>query len=192
VRENSAQPAFAWRIPGLKSETWGTHQLIQEGGRISGPVRSISRTFPIGYVVGRIASMLSNRSMPRSVVVPELAYPDIGYAIDWLCKTFGFTLRIRMGDHRAQLNVPGGGALVLIEQSAEVSLRTSVMVRVEDVKAHYDRARRSDVRIVREPTDYPYGERQYNVEDFAGHHWCFSQSIADVDPKEWGGTPGEL
>jgi|ERR1700733_3864252 uncharacterized glyoxalase superfamily protein PhnB len=145
-----------------------------------------------GHVVGRIASMLSNRSMPRSVVIPELAYPDIGYAIDWLCNTFGFTLRIRMGDHRAQLNVPDGGALVLIEQSAEVSLRTSVMVRVEDAKAHYDRAKRSDVRIVREPTDYPYGERQYNVEDFAGHHWCFSQSIADVDPKEWGGTPAEL
>ncbi len=145
-----------------------------------------------GHVVGRIASMLSNRSMPSSVVIPELAYPDIGYAIDWLCKTFGFTLRIRMGDHRAQLNVPDGGALVLIEQSAEVSLRTSVMVRVEDAKAHYDRAKRSDVRIVREPTDYPYGERQYNVEDFAGHQWCFSQSIADVDPKEWGGTPAEL
>ena len=30
VRENSALPAFAWRIPGLKSETWGTHPLIQE------------------------------------------------------------------------------------------------------------------------------------------------------------------
>jgi uncharacterized glyoxalase superfamily protein PhnB len=152
------------------------------------------RTFLIatGHVVGRIASMLSNRSMPRSVVIPELAYPDIGYAIDWLCNTFGFTLRIRMGDHRAQLNFPNGGAVVLIEQSAEVSLRTSVMVRVEDVKAHYDRAKRSDVRIVREPTDYPYGERQYNVEDFAGHHWCFSQSIADVDPREWGGTPAEL
>ena len=30
VRENSDPPAFAWRIPGLKSETWGTHHLIQE------------------------------------------------------------------------------------------------------------------------------------------------------------------
>src|ERR1700721_842602 len=99
--------------------------------------------------------MLCNPSMPRSVVVPEMAYPDLGHAIDWLCRAFGFTLRIRMGDHRAQLNVSDGGALVLIEQSAEVSLRTSVMVRVEDVNAHYDRAKRSDVRIVREPTDYP-------------------------------------
>jgi uncharacterized glyoxalase superfamily protein PhnB len=142
--------------------------------------------------VGKIARMLSNRSMPRSIVIPELAYPDIGNAIDWLCNAFGFTLRIRMGDHRAQLNAGDGGAVVLIEPSADVSLRTAVMVRVEDVNAHYDHARRSGVRILREPTDFPYGERQYNVEDFAGHHWCFSQSIADVDPREWGGEPAEL
>jgi uncharacterized glyoxalase superfamily protein PhnB len=136
--------------------------------------------------------MLSNRSMPRSVVIPELAYPDIGNAIDWLCSAFGFTLRLRMGNHRAQLNAGDGGAVVLIEQSGGVSFRSAVMVRIEDVNTHYDRARRSGVKIVREPTDYPYGERQYNVEDFAGHHWCFSQSIADVDPRQWGGTPAEL
>jgi len=130
--------------------------------------------------------------MPCSIVIPELAYPSIGEAIDWLCKAFGFTLRIRMGDHRAQLNVCGGGAVVLIEQTANVSLRTAVMVRVEDVNAHCDRARRMGVRIVREPRDYPYGERQYNVEDFAGHHWCFSQSIANIDPRDWGGTPADL
>lgn len=136
--------------------------------------------------------MLSNRSMPRSTVIPELAYPDIGEAIDWLCKVFGFTLRIRMGDHRAQLNVGDGGAVVLIEQARDVSLRTAVMVRVEDVNAHYEQVRRSGAKILREPRDYPYGERQYNVEDFAAHHWCFSQSIADIDPREWGGTPGAL
>jgi uncharacterized glyoxalase superfamily protein PhnB len=136
--------------------------------------------------------MLSNRSMPRSIVIPELAYPDIGEAIEWLCKAFGFTLRIGMGNHRAQLNVGDGGAVVLIEQTGNVSLRTAVMVRVEDVNAHCARARRSGVKILREPTDFPYGERQYNVEDFAGHHWCFSQSIADIDPREWGGSPAEL
>jgi len=136
--------------------------------------------------------MLSNRSMPRTIVIPELAYPNIGEAIDWLCKAFGFTLRIRIGDHRAQLNVHGGGAVVLIEQTAGVSLRSAVMVRVDDVDTHFDHAARSGGRILREPRDYPYGERQYNVEDFAGHRWCFSQSIADVDPREWGGTPAEL
>ncbi|HEX4137953.1 MAG TPA: VOC family protein [Bryobacteraceae bacterium] len=136
--------------------------------------------------------MLSNRSIPKPVVIPELAYPDIGEAIDWLCKAFGFTLRIRIGDHRAQLNVSGGGAVILVEEARNVSLKTAVLVRVEDVDAHCDRARQNGGKILREPTDFPYGERQYNVEDFAGHHWCFSQSIADVDPREWGGTPGAL
>ncbi len=59
--------------------------------------------------------MLANRSMPRSTVIPELAYPDVGEAVDWLCDVFGFTVRVRMGNHRAQLNV-GEGAVVLTEQ----------------------------------------------------------------------------
>jgi len=124
-------------------------------------------------------------------VLPELAYPNIGEAITRLCEAFGFTLRIRIGDHRAQLNV-GDGAVILIEADRNISLKTAVMVRVENVDAHCERARRAGVSIVREPTDYPYGERQYNVEDFAGHLWCFTQSIADVDPRDWGGTPGQL
>jgi len=40
------------------------------------------------------------------------------------------------------------------------------------------------------PRDFPYGERQYNATDIGGHHWTFSQSIADVAPEEWGGTSG--
>jgi uncharacterized glyoxalase superfamily protein PhnB len=135
--------------------------------------------------------MMVNRSMPRSTVLPEIAYPDIGEAIAWLCEAFGFTLRIRMGDHRAQLNV-GDGAVILITPDRDVARNCAVMVRVEDVDRHYEQARQSGVRIVREPRDYPYGERQYNAEDFAGHHWCFSQSVADVDPRDWGGTPGAL
>jgi uncharacterized glyoxalase superfamily protein PhnB len=135
--------------------------------------------------------MLANRSMPRSTVLPELAYPAIGEAITRLCEAFGFTLRIRMGDHRAQLNV-GSGSVILIEPDREVSHKCSVLVRVEDVDSHCERTRLHGMRILKEPKDYPYGERQYNVEDFAGHHWCFSQSIADVDPEDWGGTPGDL
>lgn len=129
--------------------------------------------------------------MPRSTVLPELAYPDVNEAVERLCQGFGFSLRIGMGDHRAQLNV-GDGAMILIQRDHDISLRTAVMVRVESVDAHYERARNAGMHILREPTDYPYGERQYTVEDFAGHHWCFSQSIADVDPRDWGGTPGEL
>jgi uncharacterized glyoxalase superfamily protein PhnB len=80
----------------------------------------------------------------------------------------------------------------LFEADGKVSMRTAVMVRVEDVNDHDERARRSGMRIVREPNDYPYGERQYNVEDFAGHFWCFSQSICRCRSQRMGGTPDEL
>jgi len=137
--------------------------------------------------------MLANRSIPRCTVIPELAYPDVAEAIDWLRDAFGFTLRLRIANHRAQLNV-GDCAVVLTERrgDAEGVPTHSVMVRVDDVQRHHDRAVREGARILRPPTDYPYGERQYTVLDPGGHVWTFSESIADVDPVEWGGTPGAL
>ena len=139
--------------------------------------------------------MLSNRSMPRSTVIPELAYQNLGEAIDWLCRAFGFTLRLRIADHRAQLNV-GDGAVVLTQlpagSGAAVDPAHAVMVRVEDVDRHYERATQCGVRVFRPPTSYPFGERQYTAEDVGGHVWTFSQSVADVDPRDWGGTPGAL
>jgi uncharacterized glyoxalase superfamily protein PhnB len=131
--------------------------------------------------------MLANRSMPLSTVIPELAYEDLGQAIDWLCTRFGFTERWRAGSHRAQLAV-GDGAVVVMEKPDGASV-SSVMVRVEALDSHYARAERQGVRILRAPADYPYGERQYTAEDLAGHVWTFSQTIADVAPEEWGGTP---
>lgn len=137
--------------------------------------------------------MLSNRSIPRCTVIPELAYPDIQKATTWLSDAFGFTLRVGIGDHRAQLNV-GDGAVVLIEllPGMAVDKAHGMLIRVDDVKSHHERARRAGAKVIREPNDYPYGERQYTVEDFAGHRWTFSQSIADVAPEQWGGTSGQL
>jgi len=137
--------------------------------------------------------MLSNRSIPECTVIPELAYPDICKAIDWLCEAFGFTLRIRIANHRAQMNV-GDGAVVLTElaEGQRCDIGHSVMVRVENVDRHHERALQHGARLLRAPAYYPYGERQYSVEDLAGHRWDFTQTIADVDPTTWGGIPGKL
>jgi uncharacterized glyoxalase superfamily protein PhnB len=126
--------------------------------------------------------------MPRCTVIPVLAYPDVGEAIDWLRDAFGFTLRLRIANHRAQRNV-GDGAIAITEQRDRAGKDSdSVMVRVENVDSHHERAIQHGARVLESPADYPFGERQYTVEDFAGHRWTFSQSIADVDPKDWGGT----
>jgi uncharacterized glyoxalase superfamily protein PhnB len=113
--------------------------------------------------------------MPRCTVIPELAYEDVGEAIDWLCEAFGFTLRVRIGNHRAQLNV-GDGAVVLTElrrremepATGDVDLAHAVMVRVSDAKGHYEHARERGARVLGPPVDYPYGERQYTARERPG------------------------
>lgn len=139
--------------------------------------------------------MRTNRSIPGATVIPELAYRDVAEAVDWLCDTFGFTQRVRIANHRAQLNVGDGAIVVMALSSAQgpASARThSVMVRVEDVDAHHQRALAKGARVLGPPTTYPYGERQYGVEDLGGHHWHFTQSVADVAPEDWGGSSGAL
>jgi uncharacterized glyoxalase superfamily protein PhnB len=137
--------------------------------------------------------MQSNRSIPRSAVIPVLIYPDVREAVAWLGAAFGFVERVQIGEnHRAQLSF-GDGALIVGDVRGERrapragEVTHSVMVRVEDARAHCEHARTHGARILTEPTDYEYGERQYHAEDLAGHHWTFSETLADVAPEEWGG-----
>ena len=127
-----------------------------------------------------------NRSVPPATVVPVLAYEDVAEATDWLCNAFGFRVRLGIAEHRAQL-VYGDGA-VIVTEGAAAGAGHSVHVRVEDVDAHHERAAAAGAEILSPPTDYPYGERQYSAADPGGHSWTFSQSIADVDPSDWGGV----
>ncbi len=131
--------------------------------------------------------------MPRSPVIPELVYPDVREAVAWLCDAFGFAERWVAGDHRAQLAVDDAAVVVMTTDVWDHAAphgdaaTHGVMVGVEDVDAHHARAKAHEARILDDPTDFPYGERQYNAEDHAGHRWTFSQTIADVTPEEWGG-----
>jgi uncharacterized glyoxalase superfamily protein PhnB len=68
----------------------------------------------------------------------------------------------------------------------------SIQVRVEDADAHHAAALAAGATVLDRPTDHPFGERQYTAIDPDGHAWTFSQSIADVDPASWGGTPVDL
>jgi uncharacterized glyoxalase superfamily protein PhnB len=140
--------------------------------------------------------MRSNRSIPSATVIPVLAYPDVNQAAAWLRDAFGFRVRLRIGNHRVQMNVGDGGVIVRElrpdEKDAALGLGQSVTVRVEDADTHCKRAREHGAQITQDPVTYPYGERQYNAVDFAGHVWTFSESVADVHPDEWGGVAEEL
>ena len=141
--------------------------------------------------LGEWPVVIESRTMPPATIIPELVYEDVTEAIEWLCDRFGFVERWRAGDHRAQLSL--GNSTVAITEPRTSRVRQGprdLVVRVPDAAAHHERVRACGVTIVREPHDFPYGERQYTAEDLGGHRWTFSQSIADVAPEDWGGTSG--
>ena len=129
--------------------------------------------------------MLANRSVPDAAVIPVLIYPDIVAASDWLCAAFGLRERLRIGTHRAQLSYAGGA--VIVAEGRPAPDGSHVMLRVEDADAHRARAAAHGAAIVSEPTDFPFGERQYAATDLIGRRWVFTQSVADVDPADFGG-----
>jgi uncharacterized glyoxalase superfamily protein PhnB len=137
--------------------------------------------------------MKPNRSIPAVTVIPVLIYPDVGAAVAWLGAAFGFLERVRIGEnHRAQLAV-GDAAVIIGDVRADRrpprpgESTHSVLVRVVDARAHCAHARTNGARILAEPTDFEFGERQYTAEDLAGHQWTFSETLVDVAPEEWGG-----
>jgi uncharacterized glyoxalase superfamily protein PhnB len=137
--------------------------------------------------------MKVNRSIPHATVIPVLIYPDVREAVAWLSEAFGFAERVQIGeDHRSQLRFGDGAVIVGDVRHDRRPPRAgeathSVMVRVDDVRAHCARARAHGAKILMEPSDFEYGERQYSAEDPAGHQWTFSETLRDVAPEEWGG-----
>ena len=138
--------------------------------------------------------MRPNRSIPASTVIPVLVYPDVRAAVAWLEEAYGFAERVRIGeDHRAQLAFGDGGLIVADIRHDQVppargNVTHVVMVRVEDARAHHERAVAAGARVVDPLTDHMYGERQYSALDPWEHRWTFSETLEDVEPEAWGGV----
>jgi PhnB protein len=129
-------------------------------------------------------------------VIPMIAYEDGVAALDWLAKAFGFQERTRITDKGGRLShgemQAGSGVIMLAsptpqyrapahhredcEQASAWSevpyIIDGVLVTVDDVGAHYRRAREAGARILSEPEKDKYGTR-YRAEDLEGHRWMF-------------------
>lgn len=138
--------------------------------------------------------MISNRSVPTDIMLSHLVYEDVTEAIEWLTRTFGFSEHYRYGEPAQGAQMHLGNAWIMLRTArpgsatpAQSGISTqSLTVFVEDVDAHYQRAKSAGAKIVEELHETAYGERQYGVEDLAGHHWLFSRHARDVNPEEWG------
>jgi len=143
--------------------------------------------------------MLKNRCVPADVVLPHITYQNVADALGWLTKAFGFIEHYHYGERGgrvqgAQMHLDD--AWIMLNSArpgraspAQVGCQTqSLTVFVEDVDAHFERAKSAGARIVEELHETEYGERQYGAEDIEGHHWLFSRHARDVSPDEWGAT----
>src|SRR6476660_7708138 len=86
--------------------------------------------------------MRLNRSVPPCTVIPVLIYPDPGAAADWLSKAFGFTVRLRIANHRIQMKA-GDGCFTIAEGKVAPNNSHIVQVRIEDAEGHCARARQN-------------------------------------------------
>jgi uncharacterized glyoxalase superfamily protein PhnB len=139
---------------------------------------------------------MRNRSVPSDTVLPHIAYQNITSALAWLSANFGFTEHYRYGEPVSGAQMILGGACIMLKAArpdfrspAQTGWQTqSLTVFVDDVDAHFARAKSAGARIVEELHETCYGERQYGVEDLEGHHWLFSRHAHDVSPDKWGAT----
>ncbi len=121
-------------------------------------------------------------------VIPLLIYEDIAAAQRFLVSAFGFEAGVleREADGRVvhgEVWTPNGMVIWLHRATAVHGLASpkalpavssGVVVLVEDVDAHDERAREAGAVIEREPADQPYGQREYSARDPEGGRWYFA------------------
>jgi PhnB protein len=136
-------------------------------------------------------------------VVPMIAYEDGNVAMDWLIEAFGFVEADRRVSPEGVLThgelEVGDGIIMLAtptpdyqgpkhhRENCEVARKWSsvpyiidgVLVQVDDVKAHCERARGAGALILSEPQMAQDGRFFYRAEDVEGHRWMFEEIEED-------------
>jgi uncharacterized glyoxalase superfamily protein PhnB len=125
-------------------------------------------------------------------IVPMLAYADAPAALAFLCEAFGFEVRFRMDMPdgtvgHAEVGYQGNVIMLasawreggLASPQELGGVHTQVYCRVDDVDAHWARARAGGATLLGAPEDQPYGERTYRALDPEGHRWIFATPLRD-------------
>jgi uncharacterized glyoxalase superfamily protein PhnB len=137
-------------------------------------------------------------------VIPMLSYQDGIGAMEWLAKAFGFREQARMIGPDGKLahgEVTAGDGLIMLatpttdyesprrhRETCERARKWSevpwiidgVLVYVDDLDAHFERAKAAGAKILTDIEEGPPG-RRYRVEDLEGHRWFFFER--DIEPR---------
>lgn len=130
-------------------------------------------------------------------------YQDARAAINWLCRAFGFEVRLKVDGPDGRIlhsELTYGGGVVMVGQESETNEpmpskqmsrsphsvgganTQSIMVYIDDADTHCAHARRSGAQIIKEPETTDYGpeywaDRSYGALDLEGHRWWFAQRV---------------
>ena len=127
--------------------------------------------------------------MPRLTIIPVLPYRDVGAAIEFLTRAFGFTKKAAYDDSdgsvmHAELTLGSGMVLLdvlkdtsfsklLVRPEAAGGVTMTVYCVVPDADIHFAHASGAGAEIVRAPVTRDYGGRDYTAKDPEGHLWTF-------------------
>jgi uncharacterized glyoxalase superfamily protein PhnB len=125
-------------------------------------------------------------------------YNDAAAAIDWLCRAFGFEIKIKVdgedgsvvhselvfGDGLVMVGGVGKDAKRVSPQRIGGANTQSIMFYVDDAKVACERARAAGAKILREPSVSDYGEDYWSdlgfeAEDPEGHRWWIVERLRD-------------
>ena len=132
--------------------------------------------------------MVEQKTRLGGRIIPALRYREAAAAIDWLCAVFGFARKMVVRGEggkiaHAELNV-GDGMIMLGDVETEYGclvaapskgqpVTQGIYVVVDDVDAHYARAKAAGAEIVIDIKTQGYGGRDYTARDLEGHVWTF-------------------
>jgi uncharacterized glyoxalase superfamily protein PhnB len=140
----------------------------------------------------------------------SIFYNDPRRGIEWLCKVFGFEVRLIVetgdggiahselvyGDGLVMVGSAGGETQFASPKSFGGKCTQALCVFVDDVEAHYKRSQEHKVELYRELATSDYGDeywsdRTYGAIDLEGHRWWFSQRMKTGNP-EWSKVRNKL
>jgi PhnB protein len=130
-------------------------------------------------------------------VTPYLNVDGASAAIDFYCKVFGATERMRMpapGDRigHAELEI-GDSIIMLADEHPEMGIRgpqaiggspVTIHVYVDDVDGVFELAVKEGATATRQVENQFYGDRSGQFEDPFGHRWSVATHVEDVPPDE--------
>jgi uncharacterized glyoxalase superfamily protein PhnB len=125
-------------------------------------------------------------------ILPHVIFDDVGAAIDWLTRAFGFRERAwarhTSGDGtigRTQMDVEDSvitlGTPSVHGGGPRVGVSSMLYVYVDDVDGHCRRATAAGAKVILDLDDRPWGDRTYQAADPEGHQWTFARHEHDVD-----------